>query len=218
VRHQAALPWDRVSACVAALRRLPGMSARALELLVLTATRTGEVLEARWREVDLAAEVWTIPASRTKTSKAHRVPLSAPALSLLRTMRPLAAEPDDCVFPGHMPRRPLSSMALLMLLRRMQGSAPPPRWADAEGRPVTAHGFRATFRTWAGDATATPREIVEAALAHALKDKAEAAYVRTDLLERRRPLMDPWAAHCLGGTAGGPSTAQFQVLRGRRGA
>ena len=210
-RNQAALPWEKAPAFMAALRRLPGTSARALELLVLTATRTSEVLEARWREVDLEAAVWTVPAIRMKAGKAHRVPLSQQAVSVLRLMQPLATGPDDYLFPGQKPRRPLSAMALLMLLRRMQGSGRNPRWRDAEGRPITAHGFRATFRTWAGDATTTPREVVEAALAHTLKDKAEAAYVRTDLLERRRPLMDAWSEHCGGGRMVDPAPILLQA-------
>ena len=210
-RNQAALPWEKVPAFMAALRQLPGTSARALELLVLTATRTSEVLEARWREVDLEAAVWTVPAIRMKAGKAHRVPLSQQAVSVLRLMQPLATGPDDYLFPGQKPRRPLSAMALLMLLRRMQGSGTLPRWTDPEGRPITAHGFRATFRTWAGDATTTPREVVEAALAHTLRDKAEAAYVRTDLLERRRPLMDAWSEHCLGRYLGESNAAQLRV-------
>jgi integrase len=210
-RNQAALPWEKMPEFMVALRRLPGTSARALEFLVLTAARTSEVLQARWREVDLEAAVWAIPASRTKTGKLHRVPLSRQAISVLRSMQTLATSPEDYLFPGQRPRQPLSAMALLMLRRRMQGAGQTLRWTDAEGRSITVHGFRATFRTWAGEATTTPREVVEAALAHTLKDKAEAAYVRTDLLERRRALMEAWSGHCGSASASDPTAISVQV-------
>ena len=196
---------------MAALRRLPGTSAGALELLVLTATRTSEVLEARWREVNLEVDAWTVPAIRMKAGKAHRIPLSPQAVSVLRLMQPLATGANDYLFPGQRPGRPLSAMALLMLLRRMQGFEQTPQWVDAEGRLITAHGFRATFRTWAGEVTTTPREIVEAALAHTLRDRVEAAYARSDLLERRRPLMDAWAEHCGGDGTTDPVPFRLQA-------
>jgi integrase len=213
VAHQPALPWPRLPGFLAELRARPATAARALEFAVLTAARTGEVLGATWREVDLESATWTVPARRTKAARPHRVALSPAALAVLEQMRPLAAGPDSFVFPGQRRGRPLSNMALLVLLRRMQrpaakagsGRIPDgnagPRWADAEGRPITPHGFRASFRTWAGNATGFPREVVEAALAHAVKDKVEAAYARGDLLERRRPLMQAWADHA-GGRGG----------------
>jgi integrase len=217
VAHQPALPWPRLPAFLAELRARPATAARALEFAVLTAARTGEVLGATWREVDLESATWTVPARRTKAARPHRVALSPAALAVLERVRPLAAKPDDLVFPGQRRGRPLSNMALLVLLRRMQrptaakagsghvtdGGAEP-RWTDTEGRPITPHGFRASFRTWAGDATGFPREVVEAALAHAVRDKVEAAYARGDLLERRRALMAAWAEHAGGGAGAGP--------------
>jgi integrase len=201
VENQPALPWRRLPAFMVELRRRPAAAARALEFLILTATRTSEVMGATWREMDEEHAVWTIPAKRMKAGRPHRVPLSAAALAILRQMAPLRRSPEDFVFPGSRNRSPLSSMAFLMLLRRMQGMTSDkgkPQalvWIDQDGRPITAHGFRATFRTWAGDATEFPREVIEAAMAHTLKDKAEAAYARGDLLARRRALMDAWAVH-----------------------
>jgi integrase len=167
-----------------------GIAARALEFAIFTAARTGEVLGARWGEIDLAAKVWTVPGERMKAGKEHRVPLSDPALAVLESVRPLAmmtdGKPDPAapVFPG--PRRalPLSNMTMLMLLRRMKR-------AD-----LTAHGFRSTFGDWAAERTAYPREVVEMALAHAVENKVEAAYRRGDLFEKRRKLMEAWARFC----------------------
>lgn len=179
-----------------------------MEFAILTAARTSEVLGATWREMDLDSATWTVPARRMKAAKAHRVALSLAAVELLKATRPAASKPDDFVFPGAAKRSPLSTMALLMLLRRMQRDAErepgqPPRWADAEGRAITTHGFRSTFRDWCGDASGHSREVIEAALAHVVKNKAEAAYARSDLLERRRPLMAAWALFLGGGQAGG---------------
>jgi integrase len=160
------------------------------EFAILTAARTGEVLGARWGEIDLAAKIWTVPARRMKGGREHRVPLSDTALAVLEIVRPLALRRDGAmdpaapVFPA--PRRvlPMSNMVLLMLLRRM-------------GRDnLTAHGFRSTFSDWAAERTAYPREVVEMALAHAVENKVEAAYRRGDLFEKRRRLMADWAAFC----------------------
>jgi integrase len=190
VAHHAALPFDDMPEFLAALRGREGMSARALEFAALTAARTGEVLGARWGEIDLTAKVWTVPAERMKAAREHRVPLSDAALDVLAKVRPLAltqdGEPDPAapVFPG--PRRALamSNMTMLMLLRRM-------------GRDgLTAHGFRSTFSDWAAERTAYPREVVEMALAHAVENKVEAAYRRGDLFEKRRKLMVDWACFC----------------------
>ncbi|WP_159716402.1 tyrosine-type recombinase/integrase [Geminicoccus flavidas] len=201
VENQPALPWSKLPAFMAELRARPATAGRALEFLILTATRTSEVMGATWREIDEEHATWTIPAKRMKAGRPHRVPLSDAALAILRQMAPLRRSPDDHVFPGPRAKSPLSSMAFLMLLRRMQGKAiekgkpQAPVWVDQDGRPITAHGFRATFRTWAGDATEFPREVIEAAMAHTLKDKAEAAYARGDLLAKRKALMDAWAKH-----------------------
>jgi integrase len=152
-----------------------------LEFAILTAARTGEVLGAKWIEIDLKAKIWTIPAARMKSGREHRVPLSKAALAVLQEMESLRQ--NDRVFPGDR-RETLSDMALLMLLRRMNRS------------DLTAHGFRSTFRDWAAERTNFPSEVVEMALAHAVSDKVEAAYRRGDLFEKRRKLMDAWAAYC----------------------
>jgi integrase len=182
VEHHAALPYAQVGAFVASLHEQPGVSAHTLEFLILTATRTGETLGATWDEVDIGAKLWTIPAGRMKAGKEHRVPLSDAALAVLKEMREIRH--SDYVFPGGRDRRPLSEMSLLMLLRRMKHG------------DITAHGFRSTFRDWAAERTTFPREVAEAALAHAIPDAVEAAYRRGDLVDKRRKLMDAWAAYC----------------------
>jgi integrase len=164
---------------MAELAHRDGMAAKALAFAILTAARSGEVRGMRWREVDREAAVWTVPADRIKAGKEHRVPLTPAALALLGE----AGEPDGLVFPGAGRNgAPLSDMSLTAVLRRM-------------GRgELTVHGFRSTFRDWAGETTAHAREVIEAALAHRLKDKAEAAYARGDLFVKRRRLMEDWSA------------------------
>ena len=180
--HHAAMPYRDVPAFVQELREKKAMSARALEILILTAARTGEVFGATWDEIDLEQGLWTIPAHRMKAGKEHRVPLSERALAILSSQH--EGRISDYVFPGQKPGRPLSVMAFDMLMRRMK--------ADA----YTAHGFRSSFRDWAGDCTSFPREIAEAALAHKVGDSVELAYRRGDALEKRRSLMEAWADHC----------------------
>lgn len=185
VQHHAALPWREVGAFMATLRGEGGLAARALELTILTAARSGEVLEARWSEFDLLEAIWTIPGGRMKAGREHRVPLSEGALAVLRALLPLRdAKLGDWVFPGARQQRPLSNMAMEMLLRRMQRF------------DLTVHGFRSTFRDWSAETTAYSREVAEAALAHTLSDKVEAAYRRGDLFDKRRRLMEDWAAFC----------------------
>jgi integrase len=202
VEHHPALAWQEVGSFMAELRGQEGCAALALQFAILTGGRTGEVVGARWPEIDMQQAVWTIPPERMKAAREHRVPLSEAALAILSRMAPFR-NPDrgDWVFPGPQPGRPLSNMAMLMLLRRMN-KAPegqPPRWRDARtGEPVTAHGFRSTLRSWAEERTNYGREVAEAALAHAIKDKTEAAYQRGDLFEKRRRLMDDWATFCAG--------------------
>ena len=174
VRHHAALPYREMPAFVTELRVQPGMAARALELTILCATRTSETLDARWTEID--GNLWTIPPERMKGGRAHRVPLSSAALDLLASL------PQECeyLFPGARQQKSLSNMAMTMVLRRM-------------GRGnVTVHGMRSAFRDWAAEVAHAPREVAEAALAHAVGDEVEAAYQRADLLERRRGLMEAW--------------------------
>lgn len=183
VEHHAALPYEEIGDFMAELRGQGGTSAKALELLILTATRTSETIGATWAEIDLAAKAWTIPAARMKAGREHRVPLSPRAVDLLTEMKK-AGQGDAYVFPGPKPKSSLSNMALLALLKRM-------------GRTdLTAHGFRSTFRDWCAERTSFPRDVAEMALAHAIGDKVEAAYRRGDLYEKRTRLMEAWATYC----------------------
>jgi integrase len=182
VKHHAALPYTKIGTFMAALQEQSGVSARALQFLILTAARTGETLGATWDEIDLEARLWTIPANRIKAGREHRVPLSDAATSVLADMQ--TVRQDARVFPGAHQGRPLSEMALLMLLRRMG-------FGD-----VTAHGFRSAFRDWAAERTIFPGEVAEMALAHAIPNAVEAAYRRGDLFEKRRKLMESWAEYC----------------------
>lgn len=176
-RHHAALPADEVGAFMARLRKADGMGARALEFVILTAARSGEVRGARWPEIDLAGRVWTVPAERMKAGKEHRVPLSDAAIALLKGLPRVAG--TDLVFAA-VRGGPLSDMTLTAVLRRMEV-------------PATAHGFRSTFRDWAAERTNYPRDVAEMALAHAIGDKVEAAYRRGDLFGKRQRLMSDWA-------------------------
>lgn len=181
VKHFAALPYAEIGSFMVDLRKREGTSARALEFAILTAARSGEVRGATWEEIDMQAKVWTIPAERMKAGKEHRVPLSDAAIMLLESL-PLY-EGINYIFPA--PKGgAMSDMSLTMTLRRM------------ERGDLTAHGFRSTFRDWAGETTSYPREVVEHALAHQLKDKAEAAYQRGDLFAKRKALMTDWARYC----------------------
>uniref|UniRef100_UPI0012611322 tyrosine-type recombinase/integrase n=1 Tax=Aureimonas psammosilenae TaxID=2495496 RepID=UPI0012611322 len=163
-------------------RQAEGVGARALEFAILTAGRTGEVVGARWSEVDKDAKLWTIPAERMKAGRPHRVPLSDRALAILDALPREDGNPH--VFIGDKKGKPLSNMALLMTLRRMDH-------AD-----ITAHGFRSTFRDWAAETTAYPSDMVEMALAHTIGNKVEAAYRRGDLFEKRHRMMADWATFC----------------------
>jgi len=195
-KHHAALPYQEVGSFVSDLRQQEGTAARGLELLVLTALRTGEVIGATWDEIKLEDKVWEIPGERMKMGQSHRVPLSPPAIGLLKGMQKNAE--GIFVVPGARSGRPLSSMAFLQLLKRM-------------GRnDLTAHGFRSTFRDWSAEKTTFPREVAEMALAHTIGDKVEAAYRRGDLFDKRRKLMDAWAKHCE--MAGFPSESNVVVM------
>ena len=192
VEHHAALPYTEVGAFIADLRMREGGAAAALEFAILTAARTGEVIGARWSEIDLTAGVWTIPANRMKNGAEHRVPLSEQALAVLR--RAAATKVNHVVFYGQKRGRALSNMALLMMLRRMGRS------------DITVHGFRSTFRDWAAERTMVVREVAEASLAHAVVNKVEAAYRRSDLFEKRRVLMQQWGSFCDQKVADGGAT------------
>jgi|LGOV01.1.fsa_nt_gb integrase len=181
--HHAAMPYKDVPAFVERLRGLEAISARALEFLILTAARSGEVREATWEEFDLEAGIWTVPASRMKAGKEHRVPLSGRALEIVDELQKLQV--SDFVFPGQRADRPMSNMAYAMLMRRLKLGQ------------YTVHGFRSAFRDWAGDETHFPRDIAEQALAHQIGNETERAYRRADALGKRRELMAAWADHCL---------------------
>lgn len=178
VRHHPALPYAELPAFMIALREREGVSARALEFLILTAARTSEVIGARPAEID--GKTWIIPSERMKSRREHRVPLSSRALDILEDL----PRRGDVLFPGGRDGEPLSNMALLATLKRM------------ERGDLTAHGFRSTFRDWAAERTNFPREVAEAALAHTVPDKVEAAYRRGDFFDKRRRLMDAWAGYC----------------------
>ncbi len=189
--HFAAMPWQKVPDFLKTLAETPkaGEPVKlALEFLILTAVRSGEMRGARWSEVDLDARFWSIPAARMKAGKAHAVPLSDRAVAILKRMGELRTTDDAeaLIFPGAKAGRSMSDMTLTMLLRRM-------------GAACTAHGFRSSFRDWVAEATAFPREVAEAALAHAVGSKVEAAYRRSDLFEKRRKMMDAWGGYCAGG-------------------
>ncbi len=190
VQHHGALPWAEMPAFIKELRAQGGLAANALLLTVLTATRTGDVIGALWREVDLAQRVWTVPAMRIKgRQRDHRIPLSDAAVALLKMAMPELGEgevPAGDVYPGGKADRGLSNMALLAVLKRMQRQG------------VTTHGFRSTFRDWAAEQTDYRPKIVEAALAHVVSNKVEAAYKRTDFFDLRRQLMADWADFCQG--------------------
>jgi integrase len=178
VQHHAALPHEQLPAFLALLRGQEGTAARALEFAILTAARSGEVRGAAWAEFDLEAKIWTVPADRMKAGKEHRVPLTPAAVALIKRQPKIT----EYVFAA--PRGgPLSDMALSAVLRRMKVEA-------------TVHGMRSSFRDWAGETTAFDRETIEHALAHRLKDKAEAAYARGSHFEKRRKLMEAWAKFC----------------------
>lgn len=178
VEHRAAIPYAEAGAFVGALRKQKGLGALALELQILTACRPGEVAAARWEEFDLDAATWTIPGERMKAGKEHRVPLSAPAVAMLRRLPRV----NDYVFPGTKKDQPITTAAMLKALRTIRPG-------------FDAHGFRSTFRDWAADQTAYPRDVAEAALAHAIQG-VEAVYRRTDLFNKRARLMADWARYC----------------------
>lgn len=182
--HHEALPYTAVARFIEELGAANASTSAklAFEFLILTAARTGEVILAKPEEFDLDNRIWTVPAERMRAKREHRVPLSARAVDIIR--RALKLNGGSYVFPGRSMDKPLSNMALLMILRRMGH------------QNVTAHGFRSTFRDWAAERTNFPHEVCEAALAHVLKNKTEAAYKRTDLFEKRRELMNTWTRFC----------------------
>lgn len=197
VVHHAAVPWRELPALFDRIQTSSAISSQCLAFTILTAARSGEARGARWNEIgvvkitterggvatEVSINVWTIPASRMKAGREHRIPLSDAAMAVLEAMKPHKRADDSLVFPGGVIGKPMSDVALNKALAVAGGDA-------------TVHGFRSSFRDWAAEATGTPREIAEAALAHANRDKVESAYMRGDHIEKRREMMEVWAAHC----------------------
>lgn len=183
--HFAAMPYEEVPAFLNHLRSKENVSRLALEFLILTATRSGEVRGAKMDEIDIRNRLWTIPAERMKMGKAHAIPLTDSALDVLRRVEPFFAPVSNLIFPGKNVKRPLSDMTLLKVLK-------------IASLPYTVHGFRSSFRDWVAEQTSYPGEVAEAALAHSVANKVEAAYRRTDYLEKRRDLMRDWEKFCFG--------------------
>jgi integrase len=180
--HHPAMPYEDVATFIGELRQREALAALALEFCILTAARSGEVLGVRWPEIDLDKAVWSVPAERMKAGRLDRVPLCDRAVAILKQLAKTAT--GEFVFAGYKPGKPLSGMAMEMMLRRMKI------------KNATVHGFRSSFRDWAGNVSEFPRELAESALAHVIGDRAEQAYRRGDALEKRRKLMDAWAVYC----------------------
>jgi len=197
VEHLASMPYSEIAAFMAELRGIDGVVPRALEFAILTACRSGEILGARWAEIDLKARVWTIPAARTKANREHIVPLSDRAVEILEGL----LGDGEVVFPG--PRsggESTNRMSLRALL------------VEHMGRKLTVHGFRSSFRTWVAEQTNFPREVAEAALGHVNGDKVEASYQRGKMVERRRELMEAWSRFC----AGEPGANVLSIEEGKK--
>lgn len=184
VVHHPALPYAEMPAFMQFLRSEGGTVFYALQLLILTVTRTNELLHARWDEIDMTNKIWVIPARRMKAEREHRIPLSKPAMNILKSQQEDAE--GEYVFPGRRDGMPMSNMVFLQLLKRI------------ERTDITVHGFRSTFRDWVGETTNYPREVAEAALAHNVKNKVEAAYARGDLFVKRAKMMQDWANYLSG--------------------
>jgi integrase len=180
--HHAALSYEQMAPFMSKLREGRSLAALALEFTILCACRTREAIGARWDEIDMEKRLWTIPRARMKAGKEHRIPLSDRAMAILKSLS--KAKRGPFVFPGNRSKWPISDMTMSMYLRRVDGSK------------ITVHGFRSTFRDWASETTSFPHEVCEAALAHVIKNKAESAYRRGDLLAKRAKLMNAWADYC----------------------
>lgn len=182
-RASQAMPYADVAAFIIELRKREAVAATALEFTILTAARSGETLGAKWHEIDWKDKIWTVPAERMKAAREHRVPLSSRTITILKNLRNSAPTKTHS-FSGQKPGKPLSVMAMDMVLRRMEVD-------------VTVHGFRSSFRDWCGEVSNFPRDVAEAALAHVVGDKTERAYRRGDALEKRRKLMAAWEKFCI---------------------
>ncbi|MBU7579829.1 MAG: integrase arm-type DNA-binding domain-containing protein [Porphyrobacter sp.] len=196
--HHKAMPYDAIPAFVEQLQEREAVAALALEFVILTAARSGEVIGSTWGEVDLAKAVWTVPADRMKAGKEHRVPLSPRAVAILEQTKRLGGK---YLFPGAQSASKLSGMAMAMLLRRMK-------------QDVTVHGFRSAFRDWAAECTGYSHEVAEMALAHTISNAVERAYRRGDLFDKRRKLMEAWAEYCAGRGAAGDVGDNVTPIRG----
>lgn len=206
VENHPSLPWRRIPEFVFLLTGAGDLSSFALRMTILTACRTSEILAAQWKEIDLVEKVWTVPASRMKASKEHRVPLSPQVIDLLLQVKNVTSQISDMsgnpyVFPSMLQGKHLSNMSMVMKIRGLDEvsiGGDGKGWRDAEGKVIVPHGFRSSFRDWAAEETHYPREVIEMSLAHTVAKGAEAAYWRGDILEKRRALMDDWAAFVVG--------------------
>ncbi|MEP6343794.1 MAG: integrase arm-type DNA-binding domain-containing protein [Maricaulaceae bacterium] len=187
VKHHAAMPYDQIPDFFKELQKGEAIAARALEFTILTATRTSEALKSTIDEFNLENAIWTLPETRMKSGRSHAVPLSPRAVEIITEMR--SSSISQYIFPGNKAKRPLSNMSMSMLLRRM------------EYEDITVHGFRSTFRDWAGDRTHFSREVAEAALSHAIGDTVERSYRRQSALEKRKSLMEAWDQFCTGSSS-----------------
>jgi integrase len=203
VAHFEAMPFTELPAFFPELLKRSTISAKALAFTILTAARSGETRNATLGEVDLKAGIWTVPEGRTKSGREHRVPLTKEALALLRGLPHLQDDPATLLFPDSQDK-PLSDTAMRKYLQ------------EDLGKPgLTVHGFRSTFRDWAADTTAFSRETIEGALSHVVKNKTEAAYLRTDMLEKRRKLLEAWAKFCTSGAVSGPKVIPLRKVAAR---
>lgn len=196
IKNQPALDWRRVPEFMTALDLEVGMAAKALKLLILCAMRSSEARWLKWDEIDMAGKIITIPGNRMKAGKEHRIPLSDEVIRLLKNLE--RVEGEALVFPGRKPSEPMSDATMLRVVQRMNAGRKDKFLDPKTGRPVVVHGFRASFKTWATEATAYPRDLVESALAHTIESKTEAAYQRGDALDKRREMMSQWSMYATG--------------------
>lgn len=194
--NQPALDWRRIPEFMKALESEDGSAAQALKLVILCAMRSGEARLLRWGDVDMTGKVITIPGDRMKAGKEHRIPLSAESLRLLKGLHRI--EGEELVFSGRKLGEPMSDATMLRVVQRINADREDKFLDPKTGKPVVVHGFRASFKTWATEATAYPRDLVESALAHRIESKTEAAYQRGDVLDKRRKMMSQWAAYATG--------------------
>lgn len=204
-KHHPSLPWQHIGKFIMAIKARDGVSARAVEFAVLTASRSGEVRGAKWSEIDFDDKVWTIPAERMKAHREHQVPLSAAAIKLLKSM----PRDNELVFAGTK-GKVLSDMSMTAVIRRMNDDDQS-IWVDSDGKRITVHGFRSTFRMWAAETTTYPREVAEHALAHQLPDAVERAYQRGTQYAKRVALMSDWSNYCYPAQ----SNSSIKPIRGR---